>query len=561
MANTTDPLARITTRRTSQSEPILGRTDQVANSAGGQVFAVDKWMRLHRFLILGTEGGTYYIGEQQLTRENAQAVIDCLAEDGRRVVAHIVKVSLDGAAPKQDQTLFALALAAGIGDDATRKYAFEVVPVVVRTGTMLFQFNTYLSQFRGWGRGRQTAISAWYSREADRVAYQAVKYRKRGGWTHRDLLRLAKTKPDSAQHQALFRWIVGKPLGEFAYAVPPIIEGFEAVQRATSVDIVASLVRSYKLPWEALPDQWMNEPAVWEALLENIGLTALLRQLPRLTRIGLISPMQPLPAALTRLTDLEQLTKARIHPIAVLNALFGYKEGHPWQVRDGIITPIYDEKRIWTPVTKVIDLLDAAFYASFGAVTPSGKRTLLALDVSGSMGSRLPGIPALTARDGSAAMAMTALRTEEHTVTLGFTAAGSSGYRSGRRRMGWQPDAVTVLPLSARQRLDDAIRTVSGLPFGGTDCSLPMLWATAAKVNVDLFVIYTDSETWAGGIHPTQALEQYRQKSGIDARLAVVGMTSNGFSIADPRDAGQLDVVGFDTATPQILTEFALGQV
>jgi len=50
------------------------------------------------------------------------------------------------------------------------------------------------------------------------------------------------------------------------------------------------------------------------------------------------------------------------------------------------------------------------------------------------------------------------------------------------------------------------------------------------------------------------ALCEYRRASGIDARLVVVGMVSNGSSIADPNDH---DVVGFDTATPQLVSDFA----
>jgi 60 kDa SS-A/Ro ribonucleoprotein len=72
-------------------------------------------------------------------------------------------------------------------------------------------------------------------------------------------------------------------------------------------------------------------------------------------------------------------------------------------------------------------------------------------------------------------------------------------------------------------------------------------------------VIYTDSETWAGGVHPAQALRDYRRASGIDARLVVVGMVANEFSIADPSDPGMLDVVGFDTAAPQLISDFARG--
>ncbi len=84
-----------------------------------------------------------------------------------------------------------------------------------------------------------------------------------------------------------------------------------------------------------------------------------------------------------------------------------------------------------------------------------------------------------------------------------------------------------------------------------------MLWAADNKVPVDIFCVYTDSETWAGAIHPSQALPAYRQTMGIGAKLVVVGMVSNGFTIADPNDAGMLDVVGFDTATPSIITDFA----
>src|SRR5207253_8147494 len=111
--------------------------------------------------------------------------------------------------------------------------------------------------------------------------------------------------------------------------------------------------------------------------------------------------------------------------------------------------------------------------------------------------------------------------------------------------------------ISPRQRLDDVVRTTPAIPFGGTDCALPMLWALKQKVQADVFVVYTDSETWANPqIHPAQALRKYREAMGIPARMIVVGMTSNGFSIANPDDAGQMDVVGFDTAVPQVMSDF-----
>jgi len=209
----------------------------------------------------------------------------------------------------------------------------------------------------------------------------------------------------------------------------------------------------------------------------------------------------------------------------------------------------------WTPVARVVDALDAAFYITFQNAPTTGKRVMLALDVSGSMGAPVFGMDYLTCRDASAAMALVTAATEpEHrfvAFTKGdyptqWTATHGSQYNTG----------LTPLTISPRQRLDDVARQIGNLPFGGTDCALPMVEALKHRWAVDAFVVFTDSETWAGNIHPAQALREYRERMGIAAKLVVVAMASNGFSIADPDDAGMLDVVGFDTATPGVLAEF-----
>src|SRR5215475_6339613 len=100
------------TRRVPQWFPLPG---QMANSAGGHAFPVDPWTQLRRFLVLGSEGGSYYAGELTLTRENAQAVEACVKADGLLAVAEIARVSGERRAPRNDPALFALALASGTG--------------------------------------------------------------------------------------------------------------------------------------------------------------------------------------------------------------------------------------------------------------------------------------------------------------------------------------------------------------------------------------------------------------------------------------------------------------
>lgn len=520
-------------RRTPQSEPIPGT---VANSAGGHAFPVDDWIRFDRFLVLGAEGSSYYAGERALTRDNAAAALRCLAADGARAVARIVAISESGRAPKNEPALFALALAMAAGDEATRATAGAALPRVARTGTHLFRFAEAVQGQRGWGRGLRRAVARWYlAQPVDALAYQAVKYRQREGWSHRDLLRLAHPLTDEPARRALFDWACRGTVGA---AAPGLVGAAEALARAGDPVDAAALIRAHGLPREAVPTALLNEPAVWLALLERMPLGALVRSLAKLTAIGVLPPpgAPAGPAAervLAALGDAERIARARLHPLSLLVALRTYAAGQG------------DKGRLrWTPVPAVVDALEAAFYTAFRAVEPTGRRLLLALDVSGSMSwGQVAGAP-LTPREASAALALVTASTERQCHILGFTAAGVGD------------GGLSPLRLAPGMRLEQAVRAVSGLPFGGTDCALPMLHALERGLAVDAFVVLTDSETWAGAVHPVEALRQYRERTGIAAKLVVVGMVANRFSIADPEDAGMLDVVGFDSAAPALIADF-----
>jgi len=533
---------------TPQSQPIPGK-NQARNSAGGYSFEVSIWTRLHRFLILGVEGNTYYAAERQLVAENANSVLSCISEDGLRVVRETVAVSDAGRAPKNDPAIFVLALCASFGDDATRAAALDALPQVCRIGTHLFQFAEYVGANRGWGRGLRRAIASWYRALPPRdLAYQLVKYRQREGWTHLDLLRLSHAKPD-ADRAALYQWVAGRASEstakreQIAWATdltPPadaaqaFIWAFEQAQTTASVKTIMQLIDQYDLPREALPTRWLSEEKVWDRLLQKMPLTAMIRNLGVMTKIGLIKPFSQAESHVVKqLRNATALKRARVHPIALLSALRVYARGKG--VRgDGE----------WTPSQKVIDALDEAFYAAFEFVEPSNKRLMLSLDVSGSMSmGQIAGVPGLTPRDATAALALVTAKTEPNHFINGFQAK------------------LMALDITPRMRLDSAIKSISNLPFGATDCAQPMLYALEYKLNVDTFVVMTDSETWHGAVHPVQALEQYRQRTGIPAQLIVVAMIANDISIADPNDAGMLDVVGMDTSTPQLITDFARGSV
>jgi 60 kDa SS-A/Ro ribonucleoprotein len=533
--NYTDHFGDKKVPKTPLSEPIPGKEGKMKlNNTGAYSFEVTPWQQLLRFLIIGAEGGTYYVGERELTRQNATNVIKCVKEDGLRAVQAIVEVSHEGRAPKNDAAIFALALAASEGNPETKAAAYAAIPKVCRTGTHLYQFSEAVQNLRSWSRGLRNGVAKFYTgRNADQAAMQIIKYRQRNGWTHRDVLRLCHAATKDAKLNAVLRYAVGKPVEQ----MHPLIEAFEEAQKlgtsAKDVKKAINLVKEHRLPWEALPTDLLRSADIWEALLPDMPLTALVRNLGRMSNLELFKSSLGgnTKTAVAKITDVEEIRKARMHPLNLLVALKTYSQGHGDK---GSLS--------WAPVRAIVDALDSAFYLGFKAVEPTGLSYLLALDISSSMcGARISGTP-LDARTASAAMALVTANVEKDYEIVGF-----------------HNSLVRLDKISPKMRLDDVIAYINRLDFGSTDCSAPFKYAAKNNLKVDLFSVYTDCETNTGG-HPSQELQAYRRKSGVNARSVVVGMTATRVTVADPDDTGMLDVVGFDTATPQIISEFARGQ-
>lgn len=536
---------------------------QTVSNAGGSVFKITPMDQLDRFLILGSESNMYRSGAE-LARENARNVIALLRTDPKAVIDRIVEISDSGRAPKNEYALFALALAAADSKDTTRKMAFEALPKVARIGTHLFNFVTYAEQFRGWGNAMRKAIANWYlTKDVESLAYGVVKYQGREGWSNRDLLRKAHPKAPNDEFDAVFRWInegvdglaAGSHKGgndkfnpklfvrrDVSANLPEIIQAFEEAKTCGENRLI-DLILNHNLPREAIPTHHLNSLKVWEALLEKMPMTAMIRNLATMTSKGLLVPgSQASKRVIETVTDAAKLKKARIHPMTIMMALYTYKAGRG--VRGS---------NTWSPVADINAALNSAFYASFGNVEATGKPTVIGLDVSGSMQSNVVnGFATLTARDVSAAMAMVTARVEPDVRFLAFTPGGFSPKGSNS----WNSSSVKEIDIDPKLTLEQIIASVSRMPFAGTDVSLPMLWAEKMGYGAHNFSVYTDNETYEHTMTGAAALKLFRKSTSIPAKLAVFGVTATNFSIADPDDAGMMDFVGFDSAAPQLAAEF-----
>lgn len=553
-----------------QSEPLDERQEQ--NKAGGYTYKVGAFHRLERFLIIGTEGGTYYASETDITKENVENLKYCISEDGVKTVNTIKEISLAGRAPKVDPSIFALALAFAKGNAETKQAVESAYKGIIRTGTHHLMFVSFVDQLRGWGASLRRLVGSWYDRDEDGLAYQVLKYQERGGWSHADVL----SKCHFGRNTPLFRWIMGREYGpreldwnttdsdgkgvvhsrKYCQSnkqgiesrsvrvfdpenleLPEIITAYEQIKKVDSKSSVIHLIERFRLTHEMVPNQWKNDPDVWEALLQHMPMTAMIRNLAKMTSIGLLTGLSDATQKVISSFSKEVLHQARVHPINILVALKTYSKGRGMR---GSLE--------WKPVSQIVDALDGAFYDAFETITPINKPIIIALDVSGSMfgghfWSSHNVLNVLSPAEAAAAMAMATARVEDRYEILAFSTQ------------------VVPFDITPRDSLKTVVEKMENMPMGGTDCAAAILEARRRGLKADAFIMYTDNETWAGRIHPTQALKGYSMEMGIEAKLCTVGMTATQSTINDPDLRYMLDVVGFASNTPALISSFVSGDV
>lgn len=502
----------------------------------GTVFELDPFGQLRRFLILGSLNGSFYASPQDLTKLNLTRVQEALTLDGKKAIDMIADVSDKGLAQSNDPALAALALALTHDDVNVRRYAVQKFDKIVRTGTHMFHFLTFVqASKKGWRSTLRQAVSNWYTGKADMaLVNQITKYQQRDGWSQADAIRLAHPKPKNSTQEAILGYAIDKDrdLTLASAEVQDYLSGIKMMQETESIEVIISLIGQYKYPREVLPTWALNDPRVWEAMLPHMGMQAMMRNLGVMASNGFLTKgSQAEKDIVAAIEDTQKLRKSRVHPLDVLKAKYVYEAGHG--VRGS---------KTWTATPQVVMALDDAFYGSFDNVTPTGKRGMIALDVSASMTwSNIGNVPNFTPRIASAAMALVTVRTEQDTTVTAF----SSG--------------ITELPwFHQKATLDSVIYKLDRIPPAGTDCGLPMRYAKNNYRDYDYFIVYTDSDTYG---KPKNDLDNYRAVQVSDARFICVGMVSNNFTLSDPNDPLSMDVVGFDSSAPAIMSEFIRGGI
>lgn len=476
---------------------------QVKNAAGGYAFTASSKTRALRFLMIGTEGGSFYEGEKQMTLANAKNLMAVIQSQPEWLLGEIIRISEAGEASSNSPALFALALIISASDDVVvRRAAYDALPRVARTGTHLFEFAEILKALRGNLTGRQwmRGINNWYnSHDAKSLAYAVTKYQQREGWSHKDLIRLGHVHSANPEVNAVIGYAAGKmhdkelPAG----AAREYLNAVEAVKHVGGHDLTG-LITDFNLPREVIPTEHLNSRAVWEAMLPKMPYTATLRNLVKMTELGMFDGFsEERGIVIDRLTDAELIRKGRVHPLAILIALHTYGKGVS-----------YRSGKRWTPNQQIVGALNDAFRASF-AVTPAIRENIvLALDVSGSMSASVNGYEDMSAAEAAAAVALVYANVQRNLITVAFD-------NNARE--------ITINP---RGTVEDAYSILSSYG-GGTSMNSVFDLAQRNRWRADGFLFVTDSESWSGRQHVVAAWESYNRSVNQMSRVFNVQTTAS----------------------------------
>jgi len=556
--------------RRNATSPARPRENTDADGSDEREANIELWNRLERVLTIGSVGGSHDISRNTLTQPAINTIKRCLDFDGCRTVTRAVNITDSGHALTNEPAIIVLAMAAAHTNDEVRRQALANLSKVCRTGAHLFQFCEVVSKLRGWG-GRSLltrAVGNWYlNRSPMDLAHQVTTYTSlqvttdpASRWTHRDILRKVRPQTKNAALNLVLRYAVtgrasvdpvafrndsapksadGKPLdvrrdhlimktasdkAVFAY-----LKAVESTYVKPEIAAVAKLIDKHKLQLEQIPRELLSKTEVWDSLLRHMPPLTMIRNLGKMTAVGLLHPSSQASAfVMESLLDASVLKAARLHPLTVMIALNEYALG-----RDST------SNGTWKPVRSICDALSKVFEECFKYLKPIGLDVLLACDVSPSMEFGNCSGAMITPELGIATMAMTLARAAREARIFGF----------GQK--------LEPIDVGADDSLQTVLRKMHAVTMGKTDLALPFIEAKECGWNVDCFVTMTDKvRPDVEQANLSKHLREYRTQFREDARSIICGMAGKTGAIADPKDRYSLDVAGFDSRFPELMATF-----
>jgi len=436
------------------------------NYEGAPAFLRSEEEALVRVLMTGLLEPTFYVGERELAAEAEGIFARWATKDARFLAQAVVYAREHGFLRLAPITALVY-----LSTATEKRYFYAAFDRVIRTPGDLADFLTIIrkGQRRGMGRAIKIAVGRYLSNVSE---YHAIKYGSDAQeMSLRDMFRLVRPKL-TGRAQDIAAYLVK---GEVAPNLEQIAL-YERFKQESDPEELLWLISEGKLPLEVMTNKLPNTPQAWATAMRQMPTQALLRHLVALHEHGVFASAENVQYAASVLTDARRIEKSGLFPFTFVEAAKMATEHH-------------------LPYAVTAAVLAAAELSLVNCPSLPG-RTLIANDVSGSMGAKISQRSVLDCADVAAIMAAALFRRAECADVVSFD---TQAYHRAVR-----PD----------MSLDVLTERIRGDEGGGTDMGIPLRWAQ--NYRYDNFVWITDSQDWAGWLRDRRgaldALRQYRQR-------------------------------------------------
>ncbi|XP_039250842.2 RNA-binding protein RO60-like [Styela clava] len=479
-------------------------------------------------------------------------------EDGKGIelVNTIYKVFSEGTSVKYEAIVYALTLCTCSENAEVKTKAYGLVNEICDQSSHFLQFVDFHEKIclakrktTGWSRSHRNAVQKWYQRKSPlEVAKSITKCPRYNHWTHKDVLRLAHTIPENEGQEVVSSFIVAglkKTLERYkneseekideAQKVLQYLEQAMMVRSSQDSLRVIAVFKKLNLSWDFIPCHLHKDPQLWKFLLPFLPLTVIIQNVCRMAKLRLFDAPDPAEVQffISTAVKVQEVKDSGLHPYHILM----YRELYNNAMNDA------KRKISWKPHPGIMAGLNKCFLLAIQHnLKPTGKRYFITIDASNSMKAHIANNNHVQCRVAAACMALCIARTEQKVIVKAFS------------------KELTDIKIEETTGLDDIVKCLEETPLGGTDCSRPIIFAKGKKIKTDVFIVFTDKETWCGKTTPREALCQYRKHVKIPAKLIVVALNAEGTTekvVADPEDRGMLDIFGFSPSIPNIISNFA----
>lgn len=492
------------TRRTAPATDTLNR-------AGAPAFAYSAEHKLAQIAMTGTFNEGFY-GSATSQLDDLKAAAD--AVDPEFLAQAAIYARENGY--MKDTPAFLLAVLS-TKDTVRFHRAFDRV---ITNGKML---RTFVQIMRSGAAGRTSLGTAakrrvqyWLNSASD---WQLLNAAVGNDPSLSDVIKMVHPKADTAERNALFAWIMGKPCSYDQ--LPSAVQAymlFKDTGRGQVPDVPFQMLTSLPLSSR----QWAKiaERGSWHMVRMNLNTFA---------RHGVFKLKRSAKLIAEKLADPDAVRKAKAMPYQLMAAANTLDAGVPDEVRNAL--------------NKAMEVAVQNVPAVEGSV-------VVCPDVSGSMmwpvtGYRKGATTAVRCIDVAGLVAAAMLRTNRDAEVMPFDT---------KIHNAWISDRGSIIKNA---------RKLAEFGGGGTDCTLPLRKLNAKRKAPDLVVYVSDNQSWAhlgdGRTTPMMTEWEKVKRRNPNAKLVCLDIAPYGSTQAQTRD-DILNVGGFSDTVFDVIARFAKGE-